>query len=217
MSNKLLTLSSLKSLDSKNFNETIQIFLSDGSTLLLDKKFRKTTIESILNRLSEIHKIVQNDKSLENLDLEKFTQLLLILNFTSLKSLELNSLQEELVVMNLLVDNELLEEIILKFDENCKEQIEYFNKQTFLILQKRLDAMSQQEEFMKILNEEIEKQKLLELGENVDLKLNEDTEMMDIINKIDDNLDVLKTIGIETNNKELELYTNKNIKKPGIL
>ena len=189
MSNKLLTLSTLKQLDSKNFNETIQIFLSDGSTLLLDKKFRKTTIESILNRLSEIHKIVQNDKSLENLDLEKFTQLLLILNFTSLKSLELNSLQEELVVMNLLVDNELLEEIILKFDENCKEQIEYFNKQTFLILQKRLDAMSQQEEFMKILNEEIEKQKLLELGENVDLKLNEDTEMIDIINKIDDNLD----------------------------
>jgi len=198
MSNKLLTLSSLKSLDSKNFNETIQIFLSDGSTLLLDKKFRKTTIELILNRLSEIHKIVQNDKSLENLDLEKFTQLLLILNFTSLKSLELNSLQEELVVMNLLVDNELLEEIILKFDENCKEQIEYFNKQTFLILQKRLDAMSQQEEFMKILNEEIEKQKLLELGENVDLKLNEDTEMMDIINKIDDNL------GDDINNESTE-------------
>ena len=31
--------------------------------------------------------------------------------------------------------------------------------------------------------------------------------------KIDDNLDVLKTIGIETDNKELELYTNKEIKK----
>ncbi len=31
--------------------------------------------------------------------------------------------------------------------------------------------------------------------------------------KVDDNLDVIKSIGIETENKELEIYTNKKIKK----
>ena len=99
--NKELNLSNLKDLDSKTYNKTVQITLSNDHTLLIDLKFRPSIIEKVFQKLMEINKIVKDNESLANLDLEKYTMLLLITNFTSLKNIEIKSIEEELQLINL--------------------------------------------------------------------------------------------------------------------
>jgi len=158
--NKELNLSNLKDLDAKTYNKTTQITLSNDHTLLIDLKFRPSIIEKVFQKIIEINKIVKDNESLANLDLEKYTMLLLITNFTSLKNIEIKSIEEEIQLMNILIDQKILKEIINKMEEHCAEEIKNFNEAIFDIMQEKMDSLKQQEEFMRVLNEEIKKNEI---------------------------------------------------------
>ena len=213
--NKELNLSTLKDLDSKTYNKTAQITLSNDHTLLIDLKFRPSIIEKVFQKIIEINKIVKNNESLANLDLEKYTMLLLITNFTSLKNIEIKSINEELQLMNILIDQKILKVIVNKMEEHCAEEIKNFNEAIFDIMQEKMDSLKQQEEFMKVLNEEIEKQKVLEFGESdnentptpllIETNENVDTDIDNIKVNTDstDEEDTLEVEGIKGNGVEV--------------
>jgi len=191
--NKELNLSNLKDLDSKTYNKTVQITLSNDHTLLIDLKFRPSIIEKVFQKLMEINKIVKDNESLANLDLEKYTMLLLITNFTSLKNIEIKSIEEELQMMSLLVDQNIFKEILEKMEEHCAEEIKNFNEAIFDIMQEKMDSLKQQEEFMRVLNEEIKKNEIMgdglldvdgELVGNVNINDKTD-EVNELVNKIE--------------------------------
>ena len=188
--NKELNLSNLKDLDSKTYNKTVQITLSNDHTLLIDLKFRPSIIEKVFQKLMEINKIVKDNESLANLDLEKYTMLLLITNFTSLKNIEIKSIEEELQLINLLVDQKILKEIINKMEEHCAEEIKNFNEAIFDIMQGKMDSLKQQEEFMRVLNEEIKKNEimgdgLVEVDGELVNKIDDVDETNELVNKIE--------------------------------
>ena len=117
--------------------------------------------------------------------------LLLITNFTSLKNIEIKSINEELQLMNILIDQKILKVIVNKMEEHCAEEIKNFNEAIFDIMQEKMDSLKQQEEFMRVLNEEIKKNEiglsegLVDVdGENVNI--NDDTDKTDeLVNKIE--------------------------------
>ena len=158
---KELTLSSLKKMDSEKFNKTLQVTLSTDNTIQLDLNFRQSIIENVFNKLISINQLVQNDEFLKDFPLEKYTQLLLILNFTSLRNIEVKTLQEEIQVMNQLIDLDLFKEILEKMEIEIPDEIKKFNEKIFEIMQEKLNSLKQQEEFMMLMNEEIEKQKMI--------------------------------------------------------
>ena len=182
--NKELNLSTLKDLDAKTYNKTAQITLSNDHTLLIDLKFRPSIIEKVFQKIMEINKIVKDNESLANLDLEKYTMLLLITNFTSLKNIEIKSINEELQLMNILIDQKILKVIVNKMEEHCAEEIKNFNEAIFDIMQEKMDSLKQQEEFMRVLNEEIKKNEIMGDGlldvDNVD-----ESETNELVNKIE--------------------------------
>jgi len=188
--NKELNLSNLKDLDSKTYNKTAQITLSNDYTLLIDLKFRPSIIEKVFQKLLDINQIVKDNESLANLDLEKYTMLLLITNFTSLKNIEIKSIEEELQLINLLVDQKILKEIINKMEEHCAEEIKNFNEAIFDIMQGKMDSLKQQEEFMRVLNEEIKKNEimgdgLVEVDGELVNKIDDVDETNELVNKIE--------------------------------
>jgi len=164
---KLLNLSALKKLDSQ-FNTTKEITLANDYTLQLDLKFRPSIIEEVFNKLQQINKLTQEDESLKDFPLEKYSMFLLMLNFTSLKNIKTTSIFEELQVMNMLIDQNLYKEILQHMEKNCGEQIKLFTQKIFEIMQERINSLKQQQEFYDILGKEIYKQKDLEQVENVD-------------------------------------------------
>jgi len=158
--NKPLTLSTLKKLDA-HLNETLQVTLSNSSTILFDLHFRQTIIEEVFNKLISINKLIQEDETLKNFPIDRYTQLLIITHFTSLKNIETKSLSEELELMRILIDQNLFKEILEKMEIEIPDEIKKFNEKIFEIMQEKLDSLKQQEEFMRLMNEEIEKQKIM--------------------------------------------------------
>ena len=78
----------------------------------------------------------------------------------------------------ILIDQKILKEIINKMEEHCAEEIKNFNEAIFDIMQGKMDSLKQQEEFMRVLNEEIKKNEIMGDGlVEVDGEL---------VNKIDD-------------------------------
>ena len=158
--NKPLTLSTLKKLDSQ-LNETLQVTLLNSSTILFDLHFRQTIIEEVFNKLISINKIIQEDETLKDFPMDRYTQLLIITHFTSLKNIETKSLSEELELMRILIDQNLFKEILEKMEIEIPDEIKKFNEKIFEIMQEKLDSLKQQEEFMRLMNEEIEKQNII--------------------------------------------------------
>ena len=158
--NKPLTLSTLKKLDAQ-LNETLQVTLSNSSTILFDLHFRQTIIEEVFNKLISINKLIQEDETLKNFPIDRYTQLLIITHFTSLKNIETKTLSEELELMRILIDLDLFKEILEKMEIEIPDEIKKFNEKIFEIMQEKLDSLKQQEEFYKVLNEEMEKQKMM--------------------------------------------------------
>jgi len=158
--NKPLTLSTLKKLDAQ-LNETLQVTLSNSSTILFDLHFRHTIIEEVFNKLITINKLIQEDETLKDFPIDRYTQLLIITHFTSLKNIETNSLSEELELMNILIDQNLFKEILEKMEIEISDEIKKFNEKIFEIMQEKLNSLKQQEEFMRLMNEEMEKQKMM--------------------------------------------------------
>ena len=158
--NKPLTLSTLKKLDSQ-LNETLQVTLLNSSTILFDLHFRQTIIEEVFNKLILINKIIQEDETLKDFPMDRYTQLLIITHFTSLKNIETKSLSEELELMRILIDQNLFKEILEKMEIEIPDEIKKFNEKIFEIMQEKLDSLKQQEEFMRLMNEEIEKQNII--------------------------------------------------------
>jgi len=190
--NKELNLSILKILDSETYNKTAQIILSNDYTLLIDLKFRPSIIEKVFQKIIDINKIVKDNESLKNLDLEKYTMLLLITNFTSLKNIEIKSIEEEIQMMNLLVDQKILKEIINKMEEHCAEEIKNFNEAIFDIMQEKMDSLKQQEEFMRVLNEEIKKNEIMGDG-LLDVDGSENGESTDENNELVNKIEITDT------------------------
>jgi len=179
--NKPLTLSTLKKLDSQ-LNETLQVTLSNSSTILFDLHFRQTIIEEVFNKLISINKLIQEDETLNNFPIDRYTQLLIITHFTSLKNIEIKSLSEELELMRILIDQNLFKEILEKMEIEIPDEIKKFNEKIFEIMQEKLDSLKQQEEFMRLMNEEIEKQKIIE-------NVNKSNNIVDIVSdKTDENV-----------------------------
>ena len=158
--NKPLTLSTLKKLDAQ-LNETLQVTLSNSSTILFDLHFRQTIIEEVFNKLISINKLIQEDETLKNFPMDRYTQLLIITHFTSLKNIETKTLSDELELMNQLIDLDLFKEILEKMEIEIPDEIKKFNEKIFEIMQEKLDSLKQQEEFMRLMNEEMEKQKMI--------------------------------------------------------
>ena len=157
---KQLTLTTLKKLDAQ-LNETLQVTLSNSSTILFDLHFRQTIIEEVFNKLISINKLIQEDETLKNFPIDRYTQLLIITHFTSLKNIETKTLSEELELMRILIDLDLFKEILEKMEIEIPDEIKKFNEKIFEIMQEKLDSLKQQEEFYKVLNEEMEKQKMM--------------------------------------------------------
>lgn len=157
---KNLTLSVLKKLDSQ-FNTTKEIILSNNYSIQIDTHFRNSRIEEVFNKLIEIHKIIQDDDSLkDDFNFEKYSLLLLILNFTSLRNMELKNISEEIQVMNMLIDQNLFKEIIEKIEKEVPEELKKFNTKIFEIMGEKLEQLKAQQEFMNILSDEMEKGKI---------------------------------------------------------
>lgn len=160
--NKQLTLSILKKLDSQ-LNKQKIITLDNGYELSLDLHFRNSLIEEILIKLLKMNKIISEskDESLINFDLENYLYLLLILNFTSLKNMQLDSIVKELEVMKILVDQDsntgktLFKEIIDRIEQEVPEELKKFNIKLLEIMQEKLTSLQQQQEFYDVLNKEI--------------------------------------------------------------
>lgn len=160
--NKQLTLSILKKLDSQ-LNKQKIITLDNGYELSLDLHFRNSLIEEILIKLLEMNKIISEskDESLINFDLENYLYLLLILNFTSLKNMQLDSIVKELEVMKILTDQDsntgktLFKEIIGRIEQEVPEELKKFNIKLLEIMQEKLTSLQQQQEFYDVLNKEI--------------------------------------------------------------
>lgn len=160
--NKQLTLSILKKLDSQ-LNKQKIITLDNGYELSLDLHFRNSLIEEILIKLLEMNKIISEskDESLINFDLENYLYLLLILNFTSLKNMQLDSIVKELEVMKILTDQDsntgktLFKEIIDRIEQEVPEELKKFNIKLLEIMQEKLTSLQQQQEFYDVLNKEI--------------------------------------------------------------
>jgi len=173
--NKQLTLSILKKLDSQ-LNKQKIITLDNGYELSLDLHFRNSLIEEILIKLLEMNKIISEskDESLINFNLENYSYLLLILNFTSLKNMQLDSTVKELEVMKILVDQDsntgktLFKEIIDRIEQEVPEELKKFNIKLLEIMQEKLTNLQQQQEFYDVLNKEIDKQKGLGQSEKVE-------------------------------------------------
>lgn len=173
--NKQLTLSILKKLDSQ-LNKQKIITLDNGYELSLDLHFRNSLIEEILIKLLEMNKIISEskDESLINFNLENYSYLLLILNFTSLKNMQLDSTVKELEVMKILVDQDsntgktLFKEIIDRIEQEVPEELKKFNIKLLEIMQEKLTNLQQQQEFYEILGKEIDKQKGLGQSEKVE-------------------------------------------------
>ena len=173
--NKQLTLSVLKKLDSQ-LNKQKIITLDNGYELSLDLHFRNSLIEEILIKLLEMNKIISEskDESLINFNLENYSYLLLILNFTSLKNMQLDSTVKELEVMKILVDQDsntgktLFKEIIDRIEQEVPEELKKFNIKLLEIMQEKLTNLQQQQEFYDVLNKEIDKQKGLGQSEKVE-------------------------------------------------
>jgi len=157
---KQLTLTTLKKLDAQ-LNETLQVTLSNSSTILFDLHFRQTIIEEVFNKLISINKLIQEDETLKDFPIDRYTQLLIITHFTSLKNIETKTLSEELELMRILIDLDLFKEILEKMEIEIPDEIKKFNEKIFEIMQEKLDSLKQQEEFYKVLNEEMEKQKMM--------------------------------------------------------
>ena len=125
--NKPLTLSTLKKLDAQ-LNETLQVTLSNSSTILFDLHFRQTIIEEVFNKLISINKLIQEDETLKNFPMDRYTQLLIITHFTSLKNIETKTLSDELELMNQLIDLDLFKEILEKMEIEIPDEIKKFNE-----------------------------------------------------------------------------------------
>lgn len=165
LSNKYLTLSTLKKFDSQ-FKNTKEVVLSNSYVIQIDLHFRQSVIEEVFDKLLEIQNIIQqnkDDESLKNFPFEKYSLLLLILNFTSLKNIKPKSINEEIQIMRMLIDQNLFKEIIEKMEEFCSEQIKFFTQKIFEIMQEKIDSLKQQQEFYDILEKEMDK--VNEIGE----------------------------------------------------
>lgn len=164
--NKPLNLSVLKKLDATQYNNTKEIILSNDYTLQIDLKFRPSVIEEVVNKLQQIYKISQEDESLKTFPFDKFSMFLLMLHFTSLKNIHAKNISEEIQIMNMLIDQNLYKEILQHMEEHCGEEIKFFTQKTLEIMQDKLEALKTQQEFMNILNDEMEKSKLAEENKN---------------------------------------------------
>ena len=160
--NKQLNLSILKKLDAE-FNKSIEITLSNSYTLQIDQHFRESVIEEIFTDLLKIQNVIsqnKDDETLNNFPLEKFAMLLVILNFTSLKSIKTNSIEERLNIMRMLIDQGLFKEIIERIEQEVPEELKKFNTSIISIMEEKMEQLKVQEQFMSILNEEMEKAKV---------------------------------------------------------
>ena len=200
--NKPLTLTTLKKLDSQ-LNETLQVTLSNSSTILFDLHFRQTIIEEVFNKLISINKLIQEDETLNNFPIDRYTQLLIITHFTSLKNIETNSLSEELELMRILIDQNLFKEILEKMEIEIPDEIKKFNEKIFEIMQEKLDSLKQQEEFMRLMNEEMEKQKMIGDVELVDNSLVDKSD--NIIDIVSDKTDEIVTDEVDEVVSKIEI------------
>ena len=200
--NKPLTLSTLKKLDAQ-LNETLQVTLSNSSTILFDLHFRQTIIEEVFNKLISINKLIQEDETLKNFPMDRYTQLLIITHFTSLKNIETKTLSDELELMNQLIDLDLFKEILEKMEIEIPDEIKKFNEKIFEIMQEKLDSLKQQEEFMRLMNEEMEKQKMIVDVELVDNSLVDKSD--NIIDIVSDKTDEIVTDEVDEVVSKIEI------------
>jgi len=200
--NKPLTLSTLKKLDAQ-LNETLQVTLSNSSTILFDLHFRQTIIEEVFNKLISINKLIQEDETLKNFPMDRYTQLLIITHFTSLKNIETKTLSDELELMNQLIDLDLFKEILEKMEIEIPDEIKKFNEKIFEIMQEKLDSLKQQEEFMRLMNEEMEKQKMIGDVELVDNSLVDKSD--NIIDIVSDKTDEIVTDEVDEVVSKIEI------------
>jgi len=200
--NKPLTLSTLKKLDAQ-LNETLQVTLSNSSTILFDLHFRQTIIEEVFNKLISINKLIQEDETLKDFPIDRYTQLLIITHFTSLKNIETKTLSDELELMNQLIDLDLFKEILEKMEIEIPDEIKKFNEKIFEIMQEKLDSLKQQEEFMRLMNEEMEKQKMIGDVELVDNSLVDKSD--NIIDIVSDKTDEIVTDEVDEVVSKIEI------------
>ena len=199
---KQLTLTTLKKLDAQ-LNETLQVTLSNSSTILFDLHFRQTIIEEVFNKLISINKLIQEDETLKNFPIDRYTQLLIITHFTSLKNIETKTLSEELELMRILIDLDLFKEILEKMEIEIPDEIKKFNEKIFEIMQEKLDSLKQQEEFMRLMNEEMEKQKMIGDVELVDNSLVDKSD--NIIDIVSDKTDEIVTDEVDEVVSKIEI------------
>ncbi len=122
---KNLSLSALKKMNA-SLNTRERIYLDDNFYLDVDKKFRSTKIQLILQRILEVNQYMIDNKLESSFDLISYSIFLAIKNFTSLEVKD--DIEVEVQALNYLIDLDYYQKIIDAFG---KDNMEYFvNKLT---------------------------------------------------------------------------------------
>lgn len=118
---KNLTLAAIKKEDAKQFNAQKQVEIK-GYTLTVDKVFRPTKITAMLREMVEkISELKAKKVSIEQLDFTTYGLLLTIKHFSSVDIPE--SIEEQLRVLEIMVDNDFLVPIVNGFEPEEMEKI----------------------------------------------------------------------------------------------
>lgn len=116
---KKLTVASVKKQHKKEFGEQKKVILRNGEYVLIQKKFRKTSIQKfVMEYIDVIESIKRRDISTEVLQELSFVYYMLLLrNFTNLDIIP-TEVEQMIILCQELNDLDLLEEILSHFDEN---------------------------------------------------------------------------------------------------
>jgi hypothetical protein len=118
---KNLNLAALKKEDAKQFNVQRQVEIK-GYTLTVDKVFRTTKITAMLKEMVEkVLDLRTKGVDINQLDFTSYGMLLTIKHFSSVDVP--NTIEEQLRMLEILVDNEFLLPIVESFEETELEKI----------------------------------------------------------------------------------------------
>lgn len=123
--NKKLTIDNIGKRHNKEFNEKKKLFLKTGDYVLLDKKFKASSIQKMLSEyivlLEEIKKKGVTADAVQ--DVSCVYYMLLLRHFTNLDNIP-NDIEAMVQVCEKLIDLDILDEIILGFEESELNRID---------------------------------------------------------------------------------------------
>ncbi|MCM3273900.1 hypothetical protein [Paenibacillus elgii] len=127
---KQLTLTSINKAHSKEFNSQKKVVLKTGDYIMVQEKFKTTSIQKLLLDYQDIlEQLSQKEVSMEVIkDMTFVYYMLLLRHFTNLNNIP-NEIDKMVIVCEKLIDLNLLEEILSAFDKEELRKVDEMIKQ----------------------------------------------------------------------------------------